>query len=186
MFEVRSSSLLLLLLLPPPPPPPPPSPPAPPPPPPPPPPPSASAPPPPLSPPPAPPPPPPPSPPPRADVKRSAGVGGIRIWQHKEVVSGWASLRTSGANRQGQKRQSNIHVLVLFKAQLRDPFLEISIFRLHYCQFYLAKPALKSPKPALKWTKPALKRPNRHLKKKNNQRDKNRHLSAKTSTKQRV
>ena len=56
------------------------------------------------------------------------------------------------------------YLLVLFMAQLGEPFLEILIFSSFSSSFFQAKPALKSSKPALKWTKPALKRPNRHLK----------------------
>ena len=48
---------------------------------------------------------------------------------------------------------TELYDLVLFKAQLGEPSLEILIF---FSSFYPAKPALKSPKPALKWTKPAL------------------------------
>ena len=61
------------------------------------------------------------------------------------------------------------YALVLFKAQLREPFLEILIFFLHF-SIFSAKPALKHPKPALNQAKPALERPNRHSKKKNPRR----------------
>ena len=64
------------------------------------------------------------------------------------------------------RRVAYVHLLVLFKAQLGEPFLEILIFFLHLFHLFRQKPALKSPKPALKWAKPALKRPNRHLEKK--------------------
>ena len=59
------------------------------------------------------------------------------------------------------------NVFVLFKAQLRELFLEILICVSSFCSsFFSAKPALKSPNPpALKWAKPALKGPRRHFKK---------------------
>ena len=62
------------------------------------------------------------------------------------------------------------YYLVVFKAQLGEPFLEIWIF---FASFFLFFPA----KPALKWAKPALKK-----KKETDQKDKNRHLSAETGT----
>ena len=58
------------------------------------------------------------------------------------------------------------HGLVLFKAHLGEPFLEMLIFFFVFKKNHLlvsAKPARKSPKPALKRANLALKRPNRHL-----------------------
>ena len=55
----------------------------------------------------------------------------------------------------GVKEAKN--TLVLFKAQLREPFLEVFDFLLSFFHHFRQSPALK-------WAKPALKRPNRHLK----------------------
>ena len=56
------------------------------------------------------------------------------------------------------------HFLVLFKAQLEEPVLGISIFFCDFSLFHFSLPCLK--RPALKTPKPALKQPNQHLKNK--------------------
>ena len=56
---------------------------------------------------------------------------------------------------------SDLDRLALFKAHLREPFLEMLIFLFALTSRLLEKPALKTPKPALK-------HPNLHLKRKVN------------------
>ena len=86
------------------------------------------------------------------------------------VINGIVS-KPKGRQKQGeQRRDVSGYLLVLFKAQLGEPFLEILIFFIIFAfssfSSFPAKPALKAPKPALKRAKPALKRPNRHSKRK--------------------
>ena len=74
----------------------------------------------------------------------------------------WAKIRCSAQSKASSPKVHRFprHTLVLFKAQLGEPFLEMLIFLLS------GKTDTEVPKTALNWAKPALKRPNWHFNKK--------------------
>ena len=85
-----------------------------------------------------------------------------------------------------RSQKIQFHTLVIFKAQLGEPFLEFWLFLSIFLFFSSVFIFLLFGKPALKRAKTALKQPNQHLKTEKNEKDSNRHLLAQTSTWQRL